>query len=336
MSQKKHLFLAHFRVILYTMEREIIKLIDNSSTVLIITHINPDGDTLGSASALKSYIGQKADILIQIEDNFNFPTTYTFLPHINNALNLSTLKDKYDLIIALDTASIDRMIGVARELFERCGNTIIIDHHKTNKGFAKIDYIKGGISSTGEVLFDFFDKLNIEITTQMAIGLYAAILTDTGCFKYESTTSHTFEIASILAQKGINTSEIADLCYINKPKKLIQFQSELINNAQFCNKDKIAYTLITKEIIEKYNAKDEYSEGICETLRSIANVEIAFVLKETPFGAKVSIRTKEIDAAHLAQKFNGGGHKRAAGCTIKEPINCACEKILREIRNIIN
>lgn len=318
------------------MEREILKLINNSSNVLIISHINPDGDTLGSSSALKTFIGEKADILIQIEDNFNFPSTYSFLPYLNNCVNLSTLEDKYDLIIAVDTASNDRIIGRARELFDKCENTIVIDHHKTNKGFGKINYIKGGISSTGEVLYDLFDKLNTEITPQMAVGLYAAILTDTGCFKYESTTSHTFEIASNLSKIGINTSEIADLCYINKPKKLIQFQSELINNAQFCLNDKIAYTLITKEIIEKYNAKDEYSEGVCETLRSIANVEVAFVLKETPYGAKASIRTKELDAALLAQKFNGGGHKRAAGCTIKEPINRACEKFLKEVRAILN
>ena len=317
------------------MEREILNLIDNSSNILIITHVNPDGDTLGSASALKSFIGDKADILIQIKDNFNFPSTYSFLPHINQALNLSTLKNNYDLIIALDTASSDRIIENAKELFEKCENTIVIDHHKTNKGYAKLNHIKGGISSCGEVLFDFFNTLNIEITKEMAIGLYCAILTDTGCFKYETTTKHTFEIASKLSEIGINTSEIADLCYINKPKKLILFQSELINNAQFCLNDKIAYTLITKEIIEKYSAKDEYTEGICETLRSIANVEVAFVLKETQQGAKASIRTKKIDATLLAQKFNGGGHKRAAGCTIKEPINQACEKFLNAIKELL-
>ena len=321
------------------MEREILNLINNSSDILIITHINPDGDTLGCASALKSFIGEKADILIQIEDNFNFPSTYSFLPYLNKALNLSDLKDKknkYDLIITPDVASIDRITGFAREIFDACKNTITIDHHKTNKGYAKINYIKGGISSTGEVLFDLFTNLNIEITKEMALGLYAAVLTDTGCFKYESTTPHTFEIAAKLTKIGIDTSKIADLCYTNKPKKMILFQSELINNAKFCLNDKIAYTLITKEIIEKYNAKDEYSEGVCEILRSIANVEIAFVLKETETGAKASIRTKELDATLIANKFNGGGHKRAAGCTIKENINCACEKILSEIKSLID
>lgn len=318
------------------MEKEILNLIKNSSRVLIITHINPDGDTLGSASALKSFIGDKADILIQIEDNFQFPKTYSFLPHLNTALNFSTLKetDIYDLVIAVDTASIDRILNPARELFEKAQNTILIDHHKTNKGFAKINWVKGGISSTGEVLFDLLTGLQIEITSEMAIGLYAAILTDTGCFKYESTTDHTFEIASKLS-KLINTAEIADLCYTNKPKNLILFQSELINNAQFCMDSKVAYTLITKEIIEKHNAKDEYTEGICETLRSIEGVEVAFVLKETANGTKVSIRTKEVDATKISDAFNGGGHKRAAGCTIKLKINQAVEKLLIQAKELL-
>jgi len=317
------------------MEREILNLINNSSNVLIITHVNPDGDTLGSACAMKSFIGDKADILIQIQDNFNFPNTYSFLPYLNEAKNFSTLEDKYDLIIALDTASIDRIVNKARIIFDKAQNTIVIDHHKTNKGYAKINYIKGGISSTGEVLYDFFEKLNIKITPDMAKSLYAAILTDTGCFKYESTTPHTFKIASNLSLTGINTSEIADLCYTNKPKNLILFQNYLISNAKFCLNDKIAYTLIPIEIQEKFSAKDEYSEGICETLRSISNVEIAFVLKETKDGAKASIRTKEIDATIIANNFNGGGHKRAAGCTIKEKLNTAAELMLNEAKKLL-
>ena len=316
------------------MEKEILNLIDNSSRVLIITHVNPDGDTLGCASALKSFIGEKADILIQIKDNFNFPNTYKFLPHINNSVNFSTLEENYDLAITVDVASFDRIIDKAKVLFKNIENTIVIDHHKTNEGFGKLNYIKGGISSTGEVLFDFFEKLNIEITSDMAIGLYSAILTDTGCFKYESTTSHTFDIASKIS-KLINVSQVADKCYANKPKNLILFQNYLVTNSVFCLNDKIAYTLITKDVIEKYSAKDEYTEGICETLRSITGVEIAFVLKETNSGVKVSIRTKEIDATKITEKFGGGGHKRAAGCTIRAKITTALEMLLAQAKTLL-
>ncbi len=317
------------------MEREILNLINNSSRILIITHVNPDGDTLGSASALKSFIGDRADILIQIEDNFQFPNTYSFLPYLNFSKNFSTLEDVYDLVIAIDTASVDRIINNARKIFDNAKNTIVIDHHKTNSGFGKINYIIGGMSSTAEVLSILFDKLNIEITEQMAIGLYAGLLTDTGCFKYESTTANTFEFASKLSKTGINTCEIAELCYTNKPKNMILFQNYLVGNTQFCMDDKIAYTLITKDIIEYYNAKDEYTEGICETLRSIQNVEIALVLKETDNGIKVSIRTKSKDATKITEIFKGGGHKRAAGCTIKAKITSALEQLLQQAKKLL-
>ncbi len=320
-------------------EKEILNLIKNSKNILLITHVNPDGDTLGCASALKCVIKDNlninCDILVQIKDNFNFPTTYNFLPHIKDAINLSQLKDGYDLIITLDTASIDRIIDKAHTLFEKCTNTIVIDHHKTNPGFGKINYIEGGISSTAEVMFNLFKKLDIKITSDMALGLYAGLLTDTGCFKYESTTTDSFQMASNLIKTGINISDIADKCYTNKPKNMILFQNYLVSSAKFILNDKIAYTLITKDIIEKFKAKDEYTEGICETLRSISAVEAAFVLKESDYGTKISIRTKEVNAIEIAQKFNGGGHKRAAGCTIKANINQAAEKLIEETKKIL-
>ena len=317
------------------MEQDILKLIDEANRILLITHVNPDGDTLGSASALKAYIQDKADILIQIENNFQFPNTYSFLPYINNAKTFSTLEDIYDLVITVDVASLDRIINSARDIFNKAKNTIVIDHHKTNAGFGKINYIIGGMSSTAEVLSVFFKNSGIFITKEMAVGLYAGVLTDTGCFKYESTTPNTFEFAQKLSQTGINTSEIAELCYTNKPKNMILFQNYLVTNSNFILNDKIAYTLITKDIIERFSAKDEYTEGICETLRSIQNVEIAFVLKETDNGVKVSIRTKTKDATKITDIFKGGGHKRAAGCTIKAKINSALEQLLQQAKKLI-
>ena len=317
------------------MEREIINLIKNSSRVLIITHVNPDGDTLGTASALKSYIGTKADILIQIKDKNQFPKMYEFLPHMDSALYLTNVENNYDLVIAVDVASIDRIVENARKIFDTSKNTIVIDHHKTNKGFAKLNYIRGGLSSASEVLYNLFKAVDIEITKDIATALYCGILTDTGCFKYENTTPETFKIASILADCGIKTSEIADFCYSNKPKNLILFQNYLVSSAKFCANDKIVYTLVTKEIMQKFDATDEYTEGICETLRSIAGVEIAFVLKEIDFATKVSIRTQNIDATKITDKFNGGGHKRAAGCTIKLEINEALQKLTEQAEKLL-
>lgn len=315
---------------------EILEKIKQANKVLLITHVNPDGDTLGSAAAMKLFIGDKADILVQVKKEVQVPEMYKFLPALDDVKYLDTVKDEYDLLIALDVASIDRIVEFPREIFNKCANTINIDHHKTNKGYAKINLIKGGYSSTGEVLYDFFNDAKIEITKEMAECLYVAILTDTGCFKYETVTKDTFLAASNLMQKGIDTSLIAKKCYDNKPKSMITFQAEIITNAKFVFNDKVAYAIITPSDMKKYNVKNEHTEGIAETLRSIKSVDISILLKENEEKiTKVSLRSKTIDLTPVVEKFNGGGHKMAAGCTIRKPAKESIELLLDEFAKYV-
>ena len=315
---------------------EILEKIKQANKVLLITHVNPDGDTLGSAAAMKLFIGDKADILVQVKKEVQVPEMYKFLPALDDVKYLDTVKDEYDLLIALDVASIDRIVEFPREIFNKCANTINIDHHKTNKGYAKINLIKGGYSSMGEVLYDFFNDAKIEITKEMAECLYVAILTDTGCFKYETVTKDTFLAASNLMQKGIDTSLIAKKCYDNKPKSMITFQAEIITNAKFVFNDKVAYAIITPSDMKKYNVKNEHTEGIAETLRSIKSVDISILLKENEEKiTKVSLRSKTIDLTPVVEKFNGGGHKMAAGCTIRKPAKEAIELLLDEFAKYV-
>lgn len=311
---------------------EILEKIKQANKVLIITHVNPDGDTLGSASALKLFIGDKADILVQVESKLKVPEIYKFLPKMDDVKFLDTIKDEYDLLIAVDVASIDRIVEFPRKMFDKCKNTINIDHHKTNKGYAAINLIKGGYSSTGEVLYDFFNEANIQITKEMAEPLYVAILTDTGCFRYETVTKNTFLAASNLMEKGIDTSLIAKKCYDNKPKSMITFQADIVSKAKFAFDDKVAYAIITSSDMEKFNVKNEHTEGIAETLRSIKTVDISILLKENEEKiTKVSLRSKTIDLTPVVEKFNGGGHRMAAGCTIRKPAKVAIELLLDEI-----
>ena len=310
--------------------------IKQAKKILLISHVNPDGDTLGSVCAMKLYIGDKADILIQTEKEKGIPDIYKFLPEITKAKFLDTVEDIYDLAIALDVASIDRIIETPRKIFDKI-DTICIDHHKTNKGYAKINLIKGGYSSTGEVLFDLFTESGIKITKDMADCLYVAILTDTGCFRYETVTNKTFLAASKLFEIGVDTSDIAKKCYDNKPKSMVTFQADIISNAKFVFDNKVAYAIITDDKMKEYKVKNEHTEGIAETLRSINTVDISIVLKENENKTtKVSLRSKTIDLTPVVEKFKGGGHKMAAGCTIRKPAKIAVELILDEIVKCMN
>ena len=312
--------------------KEIFEKLNEAKKILIVTHVNPDGDTLGCAVAMKSYLGDKADIVLQLPKGKTYPETYEFLPYIAQAKLLSELEDIYDTVLCLDVASIDRIVENAREIFNKAKVTINIDHHITNNNYAQFNLVCADASSAGEVLFDFFEKMGIEITPEIANALYVSILTDTGCFKYESVSPKTFEIAGKLLAMGVNTSEVAKKCYDQKPKAMVKFQAHCLNATKFLFEDRIAICKIYKNDMTKFGAKDEYTEGVAESMRSIKTVEISCVLKEVGQTAtKVSLRSKEKDIIEIAKAFNGGGHVRACGCTIRKPINQAYELLVAEI-----
>lgn len=310
--------------------------IENSKKILIVSHVNPDGDTLGTMCALKLYIGNKADTLVQTSSDVGIPDTYKFLPEINLSKNLDNVQDIYDLVIAVDVASIDRIVQKARCIFDNAKMTINIDHHKTNNGYGKLNFVDGTSSSAGEVLFNIFKAKNIHVTKEMAESLYVSILTDTGGFRYENTKPETLEIAAQLIKAGADNADLAKKCYNNKPKNMILFQSAIVSKTEFFFNDTVAVTTIEDVDIKKFNGTNEYTEGIAETLRTIKTVEVSAVLKESGNNSvKVSLRSDNIDVCEIVKKFNGGGHIHAAGCTIKKPLKTARELLICEIKKCL-
>ncbi len=310
--------------------------IEKSKKILIISHVNPDGDTLGTMCALKLYIGDKADTLIQTSETIGIPDTYKFLPGINSSKNLDNVQNIYDLVIAVDVASIDRIVQKARFIFDNAKMTINIDHHKTNNGYGKLNFINGSASSAGEILFNIFSAKNIPVTKEMAECLYVSILTDTGGFRYENTKPETLEIAAKLINYGADNADLAKKCYNNKPKNMILFQSAIISRTEFFFNDTVAIASIEEADMKKFNGTNEYTEGIAETLRTIKTVEISAVLKESGNNTvKVSLRSDNIDVCEIVKTFNGGGHIHAAGCTIKKPLKTARELLICEIKKCL-
>ena len=300
--------------------------INDAKKILIISHINPDGDTLGSMCALKLAIGEKADMLIQTDP---YPKMYSFLPSINEAKTF----DNVDTVITVDVAAIDRVIRLGKKIFNTAKVTINFDHHKTNPNFAGYNLVNPEASSCGEVLFDYFKETKTKITKDIATCLYVAILTDTGCFRYENAKEHTFDAAKELLSTGISNVEISKKCYDSKAKEMVLLQSHCVSNTKFLCNDKVAYTKIPNSLLREFNAKNEHTDGICETIRSIDTVEIAFAAKETSNNStKISLRSKNFDLTQITEKFSGGGHKNSAGCTINLPLDDAVETLIAEIK----
>ncbi|MCM1339342.1 MAG: bifunctional oligoribonuclease/PAP phosphatase NrnA [Muribaculaceae bacterium] len=310
--------------------------IKNSKNILLVSHINPDGDTLGSMCGTYSFIKdnykKKCDMVCVSE----IPVTYNFIPYITEVKNITEMdrSREYDLVITLDVAAPDRCTD-AQILLEKAKQTINIDHHQTNPNYADINLVKPEASATAEVLTDLFTQTGLKISNETAICLYVGILTDTGSFKFSNTTANTLVCASKLLALGVNPAEIYQKCYESQSKDMVLFQSYCINKAQFTNDDKIAYTTVFKKDLEKFNNKGEdFTDGLTEKLRAIRTTEIAFVVKEVSAGAsKVSMRSKEKDIAQVCSAFGGGGHKLAAGALIKANPDKTIKMILNEIKN---
>lgn len=307
--------------------------IEKSSSVLIISHVNPDGDTLGTMCALYQIIKNNFNKNPEMVFNGVIPDIYHFLPNINQAKTPQELKGKvYDLAIAVDIAAIDRM-GDSLPLFKNAKVRMNIDHHKTNKGYGDINFVRGDACCAGEVLFDIVKNLNLKTDKATADCFYTAFLTDTGGFRYENTNANVLKKSAELVEWGAVPAEISGYCYESKPKNMVLFHAHCMMNAQFENDNKIAYTLISNKDMEKFHAKNDYTEGIVEELRRMNSTEVSFVLKEVDENTtKASLRSKSIDVSVIADVFGGGGHKFAAGCTIRKPLSIACDKMLDEIR----
>ena len=314
------------------MEFNLDDIIKSSKKILLLSHVNPDGDTLGSMCAMYSMIYNRFKIKPSMSIVSNVPFNYKFLPNINLAQRYIDNSLVYDLVIALDVASIER-VRDSKQFFDKAELTINFDHHKTNPNYAKYNIVNSEASSCGEVLYDYFKKHGWEITKDTAICLYTAIMTDTGNYRFENTTSHALRAAAELVDIGANPNTIYKHCYETKTKNLVMFQNYCVNKAEFSDDNKIVYTTVYKKDLEKYSAGDDATDGIAETLRAIDSTEVAFVLKEIEGKlTKVSMRSKHIDVAKICMAFDGGGHTYAAGCTIKANITDSIKKIMKEIK----
>lgn len=313
------------------------RIIKSSKHILIISHVNPDGDTLGTMCALHSAIykqyKKKAEMLVLSK----IPKIYEFLPNVNEAKTIDMLDKsrEYDLIITVDVASLDRLID-SRILFNKAKYTVNLDHHRTNDGYGNLAIVEPDASSSGEVLYKMMKSLNWQIDMDIATCIYTAIMTDTGGFRFENTSKTVLELAAELVGMGIIPKDIYRKCYESKTKQIVQFQGYCVSKAVFSKDDKVVYTIVYKKDLEKFSAGDDATDGIAETLRAIVSTDVAFVVKEVDSKlCKVSMRSKIVDVAKICSSFGGGGHMYAAGCTIKDSCVDAVKKIIVEINKEI-
>lgn len=310
----------------------IIEQLITAKRVLVFPHILMDGDCLGSSIAICSMLRQMGkEAYVLIEDDI--PLNLRFLSG-EFCIQRNDIISDVDLSVAVDCSDVERL-GTRGENFFSAEQTVSIDHHVTNKSFAKYNYLDAKAGATGEIIFEIFQLLHGKVKMDMIIAeaLYTAIATDTGNFQYTNTTAKTHIIISELLEFGIDLEKISVELYQNSRYEKIVMNACVLNTLElFCNgKANLAYA--TKEMYEKTGASLDETEGVIENLRSIRGIEISAFLKEKkPNEIKVSFRSKTYgDVSKISQKFGGGGHKKAAGCTIRKSLKEAIALVKEEI-----
>ena len=308
------------------MVREILQ----AESILLFPHIHMDGDCLGSSAALcRGLRSLGKTCWVVIEDDI--PANLKFLNGDICTQDLELIPDP-DICIAVDCAEIQRFIN-RKDLFLKGKVTMCIDHHSTAVPFTTYNYIDPTAAATGELAYKFLLALGVTLDKTMGEALYAAITTDTGNFQYSNTTRETHEIIASLYDLGIDHAKVSVEIYQNiRMEKLLMFNRSLGSLQMFAD-GRIAIVRLRQQDLDDTGATADEAEGIVETIRSIGSVEIAVILKELKDKkVKVSLRAKnDFNVAQFAARFGGGGHVKAAGFVMDEPIERCAEIISHEL-----
>lgn len=308
----------------------ILEEIKKAENIIILTHESPDGDAIGSSLALYialSSSGKKVDLVIP-----EYPKTFTFLPQTDKILTQGT-KEKYDLAIAVDCATIQRLNGFGK-YFEDAKFKISIDHHSKNTMFGDLNYVDPASPACAQILIGMFNYFAIPVTKEIGTCLLTGIITDTGGFKYQNTTKETFEFAAGLLEKGVNVSDIYRRVLEVKTKTSFEITKLATDRIAFLEEGRIAFTYTTNADKEELNLQTGDTEGIVEVGRAVEGVEVSIYLKENDKGGyKASLRSNnEVNVSEICLLFGGGGHIRAAGCEMQGSLEQCREKILNKVK----
>lgn len=312
--------------------------------VLLATHYNPDGDALGSLLGLAEILeGMGKQVFRYLEEPVS--PLYRFLPgcgHIQTDMEkvrefVDQAKDDL-LTVCLDCGDANRL-GVNSPELISFRPLMVIDHHQGNNGFGDGSWIETHRSSTGEMIYDLAEAMGAEISTRAAECLYAAITTDTGSFRYESTSSHTFMVAGQLVRRGVHPEIISNHLYDNYTLGRLRLMQEVLASLEMHERDRIAIIRVTQKMLERTFTTMGDTEYFINFPRAVRSVRVAVFLKEvSPGVVSVSLRAKgQCDVSLIAAQFGGGGHRNASGYRVKgQTLDAVRDDLLPRLRQEVN
>lgn len=303
------------------------ELLREQDNILILTHAHPDGDTLGSGFALcraLMSIGKNARVINADE----IPKKYDYL---YKDLNFADFKEDY--VVAVDVAT-ENLLGRLSDVYGGKIN-LCIDHHGTNTEYAE-NLLLIETASACEIIYQVILALGVSIDKKTADCLYTGISTDTGCFRYASTTADTYRVAADLIDKGADNGAINRAMFETKTKTYARLERLAIERMKFYLDERVCVITVTRKMYNESGSNEQETEALAPLTRQIEGVEIGITIREKEDGTcKASFRTFGVNAAEIAKAFGGGGHPQAAACRFNCSVDEATEKLIAKCREIL-
>ncbi len=305
----------------------VLRAIDQAERLLLTAHARPDGDAVGGLLAcwmMLRQMGKQADMVL----SDRVPYIYRSLPCASQIRQVSRVEGDYDAVILLECD------GIARTRLEGLQNRMMIniDHHTSGRPFAAVNWIDGSACAVAEMIYKLADRAGVPISPEMATCIYTAMLSDTGSFRYEGTDAQTFELARELVRKGADPVRIAQDVYFSNPLAKIRLLGAALANLH--HDGRLAWLWVSENDMDRNHAVEEDCEGIVNYAVGIEGIEVAVFLRELrDRRVRLSLRSKgRVNVATIAERFGGGGHENASGCTLDGPLEAATGLILTCLR----
>lgn len=290
---------------------EIKKYIEEAQTICLAAHVFPDGDAIGSMGAMYHFLKEIGKKVYMIQSTT--PKKFSFLPAMDMVTNELQV-DEYDLLIYLDVSSDDRL-DISKEDILKAKKKVVIDHHRNNTISCDAKLVDEASPANCEIIYNLIKYMNHSISSNIANYIYVGLLTDTGSFNYERTTSTTYKIAGEMIECGADFANICKRINDTFSETKMKLLADMITNMESYYDGKLRIGVVDRKMIDKFSATEEDLEGYVNYLRCIEGTIVSIFMRaidDTTY--KVSVRSEEpIDASNISEIFGGGGHKRAAG-----------------------
>jgi len=304
--------------------------------ILLVNHVDADGDSLGStlalAMALEALPSPRGSRRVTVASDTGVPHTFAFLPGAGNVITDLPPDAAFDVALTMECSTLDRC-GRFASVVAQTPLIIMLDHHESAVPFGHLNDIDPSVAAMGEVVTEIITHLNVPMTPDIATNLLAAVMTDTGVFRFPTVRPRTLRLGADLLERGGRLVEVVTKVYESRTVPATRLLGLTLSRIVLAADGRIVYSVITQDMRNQVEASLEDAGGIIGALRAVEGAQIAMLFEESQGRIRVSIRSRDGPRSHvIAERFGGGGHPEAAGCIVDGPADHAVSRLLEAAR----